>query len=267
MVIKWIEDLFDCLSTSERQSSLNSINDYQNQNIDYNNDQETFHRNDLDKIVSNEIPLISRIAYLIEQKKKEIKHLDNSKKSINRDIDQQEKRKEIILSDLAKTIEKEKRAFSYLQWYNSLKRELQNKYHLAIEDKYGEFAKAINEFKDYDFDASTIINEYKQIESLRQERNHIQTVIDLNSPVKNELQNQIAQLQDQINYLKHTINISSELSKMGFGLKELKQLYGTIVELSLANNIKPDEAVSKFLKDIENQYRQKNGFRDNNKQS
>ncbi len=259
MVIKWIEDLFDCLSTSDGQSSLNTINDYQNQNIDYN-DQEASHRNDLDKIVSDEIPMISKISYFIEQKKKEIKHLDNSKKSINQDIDQLDKRKESILADLAKTIEKEKRAFSYLHWYNSLKQELQDQYHLAIEDKYADFAKAINDFKDYDFDASSIINEYKEIKSLRQERDHIQAVISFYSPVRNELQNQLAQLQNQINYIKHTINISSELSKIGFGLKELKQLYGTIMEISLANNIKPYGAVSKFLNDIESQYDEKMGL-------
>ncbi len=260
MVIKWIEDLFDCLSTSDGQSNLNSINDYQKQNIDYNNDQEASHRNDLDKIVSDEIPMISKISYFIEQKKKEIKHLENLKKSIYLDIEQQEKRKESILADLAKTIEKEKRAFSYLQWYSSLKQELQDQYHLAIEDKYADFAKAINDFKDYDFDASTIINEYKEIKSLRQERDHIQTAISFYSPVRNELQNHVAQLQDQINYLKHTINIYNELVKIGFGLKELKQLYGTIMELSLANNIKPDEAVSKFLNDIESQYDEKMGL-------
>ena len=258
-VIKWIEDLFDCLSTSYTQSSLNRINNYQNQNIDYNN-QEATQRNELDKKVSDEIPLISKISYFIEQKKKEIKHLENLKKSINQDLDQLDKRKESILSDLTKTIEKEKRAFSYLQWYNSLKQELHVKYHLAIEEKFGEFAKTINDFKDYDFDASTIINEYKEIESLRQERTFIQAVINSNAPVRSDLLNQIAQLQDQINYSKHTLNIYSELLKIGFGLKELKQLHGTVVEISLANEIKRHEAVYKFIKDIENQYDKKLGL-------
>ena len=246
-------------STSDTQSNVNRINNYQKQKIDYNN-QEATQRNELDKKVSDEIPLISRISYFIEQKKKEIKHLENSKKSIYQDIDQLDKRKESILSDLTKTIEKEKRAFSYLQWYNSLKQELHVKYHLAIEEKFGEFAKTINDFKDYDFDASTIINEYKEIESLRQERTFIQAVINSNAPVRNDLLNQIAQLQDQINYSKHTLNIYSELLKIGFGLKELKQLHGTVVEISLANEIKRDEAVYKFIKDIENQYDKKLGL-------
>ncbi len=259
VVIRWIEDLFDCISILDTQSNLTRINNDQKQNKDYSNEEMT-QSNELDKEVNDEIPLISRISHFIEQKKKEIKHLINSKKSIHQDTERLDKRKESILSDLTKTIEKEKIAFTYLQYYNSLKQELHDKYHLAIEEKYGEFAKVIKDFKDYDFDASIIINEYKEIKSLRQERDLIQTVINLNAPVRNELLNQIAQLQDKINYSTHTMNIYSELLKIGFGLKELKQLHGTIVELSLANKIKLHEAVSKFLKDIENQYDNKLGL-------
>ena len=40
---------------------------------------------------------------------------------------------------------------------------------------------------------------------------------------------------------------------MRFGLKELKQLWHTIREIAEANNIPSKEAVSKFLKDIENE--------------
>ncbi len=137
---------------------------------------------------------------------------------------------------------------------------MHDRYNLTIEEEYGKFAKVINDFKDRDFDASKIINEYKEIESLRQERNLIQTVIDLNSPVRNELLNEIAKLQEQMNYSKHIMNIYNELFKIGFGLKELKQLYSTILEIGLANKIKLDEAVSKFLKDIENQYDNKLGL-------
>jgi hypothetical protein len=41
---------------------------------------------------------------------------------------------------------------------------------------------------------------------------------------------------------------------MGFGLKELKFLWYTVREIAKANNIPQDEAVQKFLKDIEEQY-------------
>jgi hypothetical protein len=47
---------------------------------------------------------------------------------------------------------------------------------------------------------------------------------------------------------------------MKFGLKELKQLRYTILEIADANNISSDEASLKFLKDVEEQYDTKLGF-------
>jgi hypothetical protein len=56
------------------------------------------------------------------------------------------------------------------------------------------------------------------------------------------------------------MKIYRELDGMGFNLKKLKQLYGTIIEIAIANHILPQDAVPKFLNDIENQYDNKLGF-------
>jgi outer membrane murein-binding lipoprotein Lpp len=47
---------------------------------------------------------------------------------------------------------------------------------------------------------------------------------------------------------------------MGFGLKEFKFLWHTIREIAVANNIPQDEAVQKFLNDIDEQYDDKLGL-------
>jgi hypothetical protein len=47
---------------------------------------------------------------------------------------------------------------------------------------------------------------------------------------------------------------------MNFGLKELKLLWNTIIEIAAANNIPREQAVSKFFKDIEQHYDDKLGF-------
>ena len=47
---------------------------------------------------------------------------------------------------------------------------------------------------------------------------------------------------------------------MNFGLKELKLLWNTIVEIADANSIPREQAMSKFFKDIEQQYDDKLGF-------
>ena len=67
-------------------------------------------------------------------------------------------------------------------------------------------------------------------------------------------------MESQINQHKVTLDIYSHLEAMGFGLTELRQLWDNILEISEANEISHREAVSKFLKDIEEQYDNKLGF-------
>ncbi len=47
---------------------------------------------------------------------------------------------------------------------------------------------------------------------------------------------------------------------MGFGLKELRQLWDAILEIASANKISHRDAVCKFLTDVEEQYDKKLGF-------
>ena len=56
------------------------------------------------------------------------------------------------------------------------------------------------------------------------------------------------------------MNTYEELLKRGLGLKELKQLLNTLMEISLANKLPVLDALPRFLKDIENQYDNKLGF-------
>jgi hypothetical protein len=64
--------------------------------------------------------------------------------------------------------------------------------------------------------------------------------------MKDSLQAQIDELQHQLNYSRMTLDTYYQLHNIGFGLKELKQLYGTLVEISTANKIKIKELMSKF---------------------
>ena len=50
------------------------------------------------------------------------------------------------------------------------------------------------------------------------------------------------------------------LDGMGFGLKQLDFLWNTVKEIALENEIRTDEAVTKFLLDVERQYDKKLGY-------
>ena len=78
-----------------------------------------------------------------------------------------------MVDELNKIIEKEKSATSFFRWYSNLRQELLNNYNIIIDEEFGNFAKIIKDFWDYKFDPLKIINDYIQIESLGQERDHI----------------------------------------------------------------------------------------------
>ena len=71
------------------------------------------------------------------------------------------------------------------------------------------------------------------------------------SEQKASLDNSILSLESEVSIHRQTMNIYSHLDGMGFGLKELKQLWHSIREIAEANNFPPKDAVSKFLQDIE----------------
>jgi hypothetical protein len=48
------------------------------------------------------------------------------------------------------------------------------------------------------------------------------------------------------------MDIYSNLEGMGFGLKEIRQLWDANLEIAEANNISHNDAISKILKDIKN---------------
>ena len=122
------------------------------------------------------------------------------------------------------------------------------------------FSSIINDFKTYEYNILDILKEYKQIQSLRKERDRIQNDIDLNIPLQQDLHKQVDSLNSQLDVSRQTMKIYRELSTRGFDLKGLKRLYNTIIEISLANKMPVLDAVTKFLNDIEDQYDNKLGF-------
>ena len=54
-----------------------------------------------------------------------------------------------------------------------------------------------------------------------------------------------------------TISKYRELEDMGFGLKEQKLLWHKVREIAVANQMNPDEAVQKFMRDEGEQYDKK----------
>ncbi len=253
-LIKWIEDML------EINSYINSETDSENSNDGEGEEGEIKGEYKI-KTTYEDLPLLSTISFFIDKKKKEVKALHDIKKIIKNDIDEANKHKRRIETHLREYIKKEKVIMTYFRWYRDLKQELWDIHGLEIDEEIEMFSKAISDFKNYDYDASTILKEYKENESLRQEKIMLQGIIELNVPLKKDLETQIALLNSEIAQSSQLLNVYKELEKIGFGLKELKRLYNTVIEIARANDIDDDnEAVGKFLKDVEEQYDDKLGF-------
>jgi hypothetical protein len=259
IVVKWIEDLFSFYSISFSQSTDDSIDKYSKAD-QKNTNEEEFQRSESDEIYHPGLPLTSNVSSFIKYKKKNIKYLESKKNSISTDISVLEKQRIERTSELNKVIEKEKKVYSYFNWYNNLRQHLFNKYSILIENEIDLFVNAVRDFKQYHFAATKILSEYKIIDSLRKQRKQIQGELQQSILMRNNILNEITTLEDQSNYYKQTIKIYQELHKEGMGLKELKQLNYLVMESSFANGLEVKDSIKKFLKDVEDQYDNKLGF-------
>ena len=207
-----------------------------------------------------EIPFISQVSYNINQIKLECKELQQYLKSLNAEISILENKKSTLENNLRETIDKNNNTLAHLHWYDFLKQDLSDNYNMNLDEEIIFFSSIINDFKTYEYNILDILKEYKQIQSLRKERDRIQNDIDLNIPLQQDLHKQVDSLNSQLDVSRQTMKIYRELSTRGFDLKGLKRLYNTIIEISLANKMPVLDAVTKFLNDIEDQYDNKLGF-------
>lgn len=259
IVIRWIEDLFSFYSVSYNQSTDDNIDTYSKVDQKNTNVME-LQRSGSDEIYHPELPLISNVSSFIKDKKKNMRYLESKKNSIFTDISVLEKERIERISELNKVIEKEKKVYSYFNWYNSLKQCLFNKYSIIIEHEIDLFVNAVRDFKQYHFAATKILSEYKIIDSLRKQRKQIQDGLQESILNRDKILTEITSLEDQSNYYKQTIKIYQELHKEGMGLKELKQLNYLVMESAFANGLEVRDALKNFLKDVENNYDSKLGF-------
>ena len=207
------------------------------------------------------VPFVSQISSFIAQSKKEYFNLEDSKKKLKEEIKSLQLQKSQAEKELYQTSQKEKKVMHYIDFFDSLKKELWQKYSIHFEDYIERFAKVINDFKKNDFDYSKIMLEY--ITSIS-----IADKIKINDHQLNELEQRKKWLTESVSYLQNEVNTHSQivsaytqLKEIGFGLHRLKQLYNIITEIAEENNISSHkEALFKFFEDIEKEYDNKLGF-------
>jgi hypothetical protein len=207
-----------------------------------------------------EIPFISQISFYIDQKKKEISILNNHQKTIEKDIQSLQNQKSIAIENLKQITAKEKFVISYIKWFYNLEKALLEGYSIHIKNEIERFSHLINDFKEHGYDAYKIIQEYTRSLSIKLEIETEQGKLRGLQKKEMDLITSLSILESKVCNHRITMDTYTHLEGMSFGLKELRQLWDTVREIAYANNIPSDEVVSKFFKDVKEQYDKKLGF-------
>ncbi|MER5176113.1 MAG: hypothetical protein ABJB76_04275 [Candidatus Nitrosocosmicus sp.] len=206
------------------------------------------------------IPFISQVSFYIDHKKKELVNLTSHQKNIEKDIQKLEVEKSTVIDNLNLVTRKEKHIISYIEFFYNLEKELWSNYSIKIKDDIQGFSQLINDFREHGYDALEIIKEYLKSLSIKLDIKTYEANIESLQNQRIDLNNSVLSLESQVGLHKQTMDIYSQLQIMKLGFKEIKQLWLTILEIAKANNISHQEAVSRFLKDVEEQYDTKLGF-------
>ena len=206
------------------------------------------------------IPFISQVSFYIAQKKKELARLNSRQKIAEGNIQKLEEQESRATENLNRISQREKSVLDYIKWFYGLEKALRENYSIKIKEEIQSFSQLINDFKEHGYDAYEIIQEYLRSLSIKLEIKTYTADIQSLEKQKIDLTRSLGYLESQTSQHRQTMGIYSELEGMKFGIKEVKQLWNNILEIAKANGITHGEAVSNFLKDVEEQYDDKLGF-------
>ncbi len=199
------------------------------------------------------IPL-SELPEYMQQKVKE-------KQSLEQELRTLRETKARVQSECNEALRTSSITIDVLHEYMRL-RECLEQYGLSIDEE-GDLLKLINVIYNLThsgYDAKSIIKKISNINSLQTREKELQNQVDATEVRLRSTKEEYSLAEDKMASSKHALAVYNELQKMGFGLKELKLLKSTVMEISISNKINPFFAVKKFFDDIKEQYDSKLGF-------
>jgi predicted nucleic acid-binding Zn-ribbon protein len=194
---------------------------------------------------SNSVIPLSQISQFIQQKADEKKKLEEKIKSLESQIKILNEQKAISERSRDSALHDEHTTAAELKYHYDLKIEL-GRYGIPIYD-IPKFAKIWSGLAQKGYDIDKIILEFSDLEAARSDYMFYQERIP-------SLKMQKDELEESTKFYKQRLSYVEDLQAIGFGLKELKALWYTIVEISNTNNISREDAVKRLLKEIEDHY-------------
>ena len=200
----------------------------------------------------------SQIPDYIDQRIREKEKIEQNLESLEDQMADLEAQRSVAeeLRDMA--LKDQKMTDAKLKWYSDIREELR-KYEIPVDD-ISHLAKIANGIKQFGYDPEKVLYEFSNLEFLKTQCQGYQGSIARLKDQCDTLSRDRSLLEQLVTSHNQSLAIYGELEAMGFGLKELKLLWHTVREISSANNIPSNEAVLRFLEDIDEHYDNRLGF-------
>jgi FtsZ-binding cell division protein ZapB len=207
---------------------------------------------------SRDVLPLSKIENYIKEKTDDKRKLEQEieKLTVQTEMLQQEKSDAESLRDMA--LQEERLTSSGLKWYSDLSAELR-KYSIPVDD-ISKFGKIVDNIAEYGYDVDKVIKEFSDLEILRSIRDTLQQIVQTLENKNSDLEQRHSTLEVLVSMHTQALSTYQHLDDMGFGLKQLDFLRNTVKEIALENEIPVEDAVNKFLLDVERQYDKKLGY-------
>jgi hypothetical protein len=206
---------------------------------------------------SKTVPL-SKISDYVKEKTNEKGKLEDKIEDLQVLIENFQEDASDAMSRRDKALQDEKMTSSNLKWYTNIREDL-TKYGIPV-DEISKLAKLVDNIRQHGYDVQKVINEFLDLEHLRLQRKNLEGSIQFLENTNRNLQEQRAGNEVFVNKHKQLINIYEHLEAMKFGIKELWFLRDAVMEIASENDITPEQAVKRFLSDVELQYNNILGF-------
>ena len=208
------------------------------------------------------LTFVSVISDFIEKKKKEIGDLSKNEKKISKEINQYELQKGELVEKIGALEQESQSIIVYRDTFRKLDNILLEECGIDLKKDLGSFSRLFSDFKENGYDAASIVAEYNQAIKLELEIKLAEAQIQEYQKQLTGLQNNIGFYQSVLDNNRKNWDIYQQLEVMKFGLKELKQLWLTVTEIATSRDKSRGDAVSIFIKDVEDNYYDKLQFED-----
>jgi len=129
-----------------------------------------------------------------------------------------------------------------------------------MTDDIPKFASTVKSIAEYGYDHQRVLEEFNDIQYHQDKLRAMKIAVDEKQKEIERLDGQNSSLLKSISLHSSKADLYNQLDIEGFGIKELKRLLDTIMNIATSNQISYWVAIDKFFSDIETQYDAKLGF-------